>query len=223
MTDNSPNVVDEIKEHAEKIEEAKAPAELKPEFEGIAILGSHPATVEQAPFDKNWLIYACSPHNIEERTLPRVDEWFEIHLPVTHPTRKYEYLRRLEDNNLAANPPHCKTIWARDPQFIARCRDARPYPEKELKQRFGPFFFTSSIAFMMAKAIVDCERLGIPAIGIFGVIQASQTEYEKQRPGLQYFIQRAAEIGISIQVPEKMHVEAPGPSQVLFTPPVEDF
>ena len=50
---------------------------------GIAILGSHPATVQLAPFaDPGWRIYSCSPHNVEKRTLPRVDQWFEVHEPL---------------------------------------------------------------------------------------------------------------------------------------------
>jgi hypothetical protein len=124
---------------------------------------------------------------------------------------------------VAQNPPHCDVIWARDEQFLARAKDARPYPEKELKDRFGPFFFTSSIAFMFAKAIVDCVQHDIPKIGIFGVLQASETEYEKQRPGIQYFIQRASELGIKTVVPEHMNVKMEGPAKVLFAPPKEDF
>ena len=200
---------DSVKEFARQVKAAD-----KPKIDGIAILGSHPATVEQAPFDANWLIYACSPHNIEMRTLPRVDQWFEVHLPVTHPTREYEYLRRLEDNNVAQNPMHCNVIWARDKQFLARCKDGREYPQEELTKRFGPFFWTSSIAFILAKAIVDCEELGIDKIGIFGVMQASENEYTYQRPGIQYFIQRAIELGIGIVIPPESKLC--DPQQVEF-------
>ena len=49
---------------------ADAPAAAPQKYTGIAILGSHPATVMNAPFgDASWLIYACSPHNVEQLSL----------------------------------------------------------------------------------------------------------------------------------------------------------
>jgi hypothetical protein len=165
------------------------------QYEGIAVCGSHPETIALAPFDDpKWLIYACSPHNIEQRTLPRVDEWFEIHLPVTDRTRGYHYLRTLETYPL---------VWMRDKDALPWFKGGREYPEKLMKQRFGPFFFTSSIAFMLAKAIVDCERLNIRRIGLFGILQASKTEYQDQLPGTRYFIQRGSELGIEFVFPEQ--------------------
>lgn len=160
---------------------------------GIAVLGSHPATVMDAPFDDDWLIYACSPHNYEMRELPRFDQWFEVHKPLADATRAYPYLKFLETVPL---------VWMRDTDAMPYFKGGRPYPENELKKRFGPFFFTSSIAYILAKAIVDCEAQGINQIGIWGVMQASPNEYMYQRPGLQYFIQRATELGIKVLAPE---------------------
>ncbi len=209
---SSPAAAQDVAELHDVIEGANKP---QPDYQGIAILGSHPETVGDAPFnDKSWKIYACSPHNIEMRTLPRVDEWFEIHKPVTDKTRRYEYLRRLEENRVAQDPPHCDVIWMRDEEALPRFKDARPYPEKQLKDEFGPFFFTSSIAFMLAKAIVDCKVHNIPQIAIFGVMQATENEYTKQRPGIQYFILRAAELGIKVTAASKTR---------LFEPPPENF
>ncbi len=133
---SSPAAAQEVAELHEVIEGANKP---QPDYQGIAILGSHPETVGDAPFnDKSWKIYACSPHNIEMRTLPRIDEWFEIHKPVTDKTRRYEYLRRLEENRVAQDPAHCDVIWMRDEEALPRFKDARPYPEKQLKDEFGP-------------------------------------------------------------------------------------
>jgi len=222
---SSPGKARDVAGLADAIESAK---DGKPEtkFSGIAIMGSNPATVQEGPFDHDdWLIYGCSPHNLVFeaqdgsnpglRYLPggkradggrfRVDEWFEVHLPLADATRPYGYLRELEKLPL---------VWMRDAEGLSRIKGARKYPEKELKQRFGPFFFTSSIAFMLAKAIVDCERLNIPRIGIWGVMQASETEYTYQRPGIQYFIQRATELGIQVIAPEASR---------LFEPPRESF
>lgn len=204
-------------------------------YEGIAVLGSHPQTVQAAPFDDpNWLIYACSPHNLayaydqhqahmwfggtvpQEGRSPnlrylnggkrpdggkyRVDQWFEVHLPLADETRQYGYLRELEKLDV---------VWMRDPEGLMMVKGARQFPEAEITKRFGPFFWTSSIAFMLAKAIVDAEQLGIKRIGIWGVMQASEGEYTYQRPGVQYWIQRADELGIEVIAPEESRLFEP--------------
>lgn len=210
----------------------------KPKFKGIAVCGSHPATVQQAPFDDpEWLIYACSPHNLDYYSLNgevmevdekgnkrprqqrylnggrrpdggvyRVDQWFEVHATLADVTRPYSYLKELEK---------LERVWVRDGEGLMYMKGAREYPEKEMKERFNVFAFTSSIAFIMAKAIADCEEYGIDMIGIFGVMQASQTEYENQRPGIQYFIDLAQKKGIKVGVPEE--------AKHLFNPPPETW
>lgn len=188
------------------IEAAKRPPGQA--IEGIAILGSHPDTKLDAPFDAPWLIYACSPHNAGQGNhplLPRVDEWFEIHVPITHPTRSYSYLRRLEE---------MPCVWMRDRRDIHHFPGAKAYPEVEMKKEFNPFAFTSTIAFMMAKAIVDAEKLGVKQIGLWGIMQASPNEYVYQRPGIQYFIWEAGRRGMKVLAPEVSK---------LFEPPKEDF
>jgi len=187
---------------------------------GIAILGSHPATVGAAPFDdKGWQIWACSPHNVERRTLPRVDQWYECHDPIEDPTRAFGYLKAVSEMPF---------VWMRDKRALASglFRGAREYPEAQLKGTstqqkvklsnpdgsfeirqveipngdglFNPFAFTSSIAYMLAKAIVDCEQMGIRRIGLWGILQRSPGEYAYQRPGLQYFIWEATRRGIKV-------------------------
>lgn len=200
-------------------------------YDGIAILGSHPATVLAAPFDDpKWLIWACSPHNVELRTLPRVDSWYELHDPVEDPTRAFGYLKAVSE---------MPVVYMRDQRAIqsGAFKGARPYPDEQLRgtttrQRlqitnengqvmqkivevpngdgmFCPYMFTSSIAFMLAKAIVDIEEMrkqGImssdeanpPVIGLWGIMQQSETEYTYQRPGIQYFIYEAWKRGIKV-------------------------
>ena len=173
---------------------------------GIAILGSHPATVMQAPFDDDWLIYACSPHNYEKRQLPRHDAWFEVHIPLTDQTRAYDYLKYLETLPL---------VWMRDQAAIKHFPGAKLYPEREMIEKFGPFFLdTSSIAYMLAKAISDCEEHGIKQIGMWGIMQASPNEYQYQRPGIQYFIQMAVNRGIKVLCPPESKLFEP--QQVKF-------
>lgn len=187
--------------------EGETGADVTPAYKGIAILGSHPETVMRAPFgDKDWLIYACSPHNFEKRQLPRFDEWFEIHLPIADKTRAYPYLRFLESVPI---------VWMRDKQAMGLFPGAKEYPEDELKSIFGPFHFTSSIAFMLAKAIKDIEDgKAEPLIGLWGIMQASPNEYAYQRPGVQHMIWEAVRRGIKVVAPDVSK---------LFEPPPEDF
>lgn len=193
---------------------------------GIAIVGSNPNTVGLAPYgDPEWAIYACSPDNTPfgmgktARALPRVDQWFEVHVPLEDPTRPFAYL-----HHVASMP----FVWMRDQRALKSgvFKGAHPYPEKELKgtstiqklQRqhqdgraeivhvevpnmdglFCPYMFTSSIAYMLAKAIVDCEANGIKRIGLWGIMQQSDNEYVYQRPGIQYFLHQAMTRGIKV-------------------------
>jgi hypothetical protein len=191
-----------------------APAAVVPT--GITILGSHPQTVATAPFaDPGWKIYACSPHNIEMRTLPRWDEWFEVHIPVQDKTRSYHYLRGLEEQarqKLARGED--AVVWLRDKAALPHFPGGRLYPEEEMKAKFCAFLFSSSIAFMLAKAISDCEAQGIKQIGLWGILQSSETEFAYQRPGTQYFIWEATRRGIKVLAAKESR---------LFEPPPEVF
>lgn len=205
----------------------------------IAVLGSHPETKMKAPFDDpEWKIWACSPHNFEKERLPRVDEWFESHIPagdkericsleqyvrsvaptgepgrivptkdkgpvvVLPPTRSPAYLAFV--NELSGQIP----VWMRDRTNHPK---ALQYPEAELKREFSPFHFTSSIAFIMAKAIAAKPE----AIGLWGILQASENEWAYQRPGTQYFIWEAHKRGIQVVLPEE--------ARDLLAPPPENF
>lgn len=176
------------------------PAVAEARHHTIAIVGSHPATVATAPFgDPGALIYACSPHNIEKRSLPRWDHWFEVHLPVQHETRSYHYLRGLEEQarqkQARGEDP---IVWMRDQQALPHFPGSRAYPEAEMKRLFCPYLFSSSIAFMLAKAIVDAEAAKIKQISLHGILQSSEAEYAYQRPGTQYFLWEATRRGIKV-------------------------
>jgi len=220
------NIVEDLTVGGETSPAVSAPVKYK----GIAILGSHPQTKAQAPFnDPGWLVYACSPDNTphglspHRGALPRVDAWFEVHVPVFDKTRPYAYLDWLK------NVPK---VYMRDRVAMTfrtsggelLFPNAVPYPEKEVKERFGPFTLTSSIALIMAKAILDIEDMrgkGLigcdgepPMMGLWGILQCSDREYKDQRQGTQNMIWNANQSGI------KMRVAA---ESGLFEPPPEDF
>lgn len=203
-----------------------APAATHTKITGIAICGSNPATKLTAPFhDPAWLIYACSPDNSPYgnagncSVLPRVDQFFELHAPLEDPTRPAAYM-----NWVAAQP----FVWMRDARALQSgvFKGARPYPERKVfgtwtklpdgsivptgDGEFCAQMFTSSIAYMLAKAILDCVEHNIPAIGLFGILQSEQEEYRSQRPGTQYMLWEARRRGIKTLVaPESKLLEGP--------------
>jgi hypothetical protein len=182
----------------------------------LAILGSHPQTVETAPFhDEGVLIFSCSPHNVEMRTLPRWDMWSEIHLPAIHPTRSYDYIRRLESQAQAkADRGENPVVWMRDKSVVQHMPGGILYPEPEMKAKFCPFLFTSSIAFMLALSIDIAEKHNIGTIGLWGILQSSKPEYINQRPGCQYLLWEATKRNIKVLAARESN---------LFEMPLEDF
>ncbi len=160
----------------------------------IAILGAHPSSRLDAPFgDTDWEIWACSSRNMGQ--LPRHDLWFELHEPLGH--EKYvAWLGR---------QPHVMVRTARGREWLPH---AAVYPEAAMRKRFGPFFFTSSVAYMLALALSR-----EPArIGMWGVEMVQGHEYQYQRPGCHYFIQRARDMGVEVTA-----------SRSVLEPPKEEW
>ncbi len=203
-----------------------APAQAKAAIAGIAICGSNPATKHTAPFgDPSWLIYSCSPDNSPYGNpqncgvLPRVDHQFEVHAPLEDPSRSAAYLCWVAQQPL---------VWMRDARALQSgvFKGARQYPEEKLfgtwtrmkdgsvvptgDGEFCAQMFTSSIAYMLAKAIIDAVEHSIPAIGLYGILQSEQEEYKSQRPGTQYMLWEARKRGIKVLVaPESKLLEGP--------------
>jgi hypothetical protein len=173
----------------------------------IVVLGSHPATRDKAPFaDKAWEIWACSTHNAPPHaSLPRITRWYEVHEPVEDETRPADYQGWLDE--LHRTRPD--RLWMMDRR---RFPEANAYPYEVVVEEFGPYFLdTSSIAYMMAHAILTMMRIGDAenTLAVFGVMQASAGEYTYQLPGLQHFATAAWERGITVAVPEECRVLVP--------------
>jgi hypothetical protein len=81
-----------------------------------------------------------------------------------------------------------------------------PVPYDGLMQEFGPYFFTSSLAWMLAMAIMT---EGVEEIGLWGVDMAANEEYQWQRPGCQYFLQEAVKRGIEVTLPPESDLLQP--------------
>ena len=172
----------------------------------IALVGGHPDTKLGAPYaDAEWTIWACSMQNMRaasdgglEADLPRWNAWFELHTPMGLHVASGQV-----PDDYVAWLCHQPVVYVRDPaQAFA---GARLYPEAEMRAKFGPFFFTSSIAYMLALAISKEPT----EIGLWGVGMHKHEEYEYQRPGCHYFIQRAWDHGIKVTSAEPSILQPP--------------
>ncbi len=165
-------------------------------FRKIAVLGSAVSSVGLAPFgEPAWEIWACSPAN---KGLPRVDVWFELHNPeVKIREGLTEWLDWLKEKPIVymqkAYPGY---------------KGAREFPLQQLMERWGPFWWTSQLAFMLALAIEQKPS----HIGIYGVDMAANSEYNQQRLACQYFIQHIVRnTDIQLSVPPESDILEPAP------------
>jgi hypothetical protein len=161
----------------------------------IAVLGSAVSSVRLAPIhDPEWEIWACSPAN---KGLPRCDVWFELHnLEVKKREGLTEWLEYLKLQPLVYMQDHY-------PEFPT----SKAYPLKEMFERYGPFWWTSQLAYMLALAI---EQKPVE-IGIYGVDMAANSEYNQQRLACQYFITKIVEADIKLIVPPESDIMEPAP------------
>jgi hypothetical protein len=136
----------------------------------------------------------------------RSDVWFEVHRweppalgdprnPANKPWFSPEYTRFLE---LFEGPVYMSAP-------VPTVGNCVVYPFDEMNAEFGPYFWTSTMAYMLALAIKVRPR----AIGLWGVDMAHGTEYVFQRPACQHFLGIAASLGIQIVLPPESDLEQP--------------
>lgn len=163
----------------------------------VAVVGTAPASRMLAPWgDPTWEIWVCSPGNVN--SCPRVTRWFEIHANLLwpeHASYGIPYVDWLKQQT--AFP-----IYMQDKSLVPH---AIPFPKDEMVKEFGPYFFTSSFAWMMALALHE----GATEIGLYGVDMASKDEYILQRSGGHYFIQLAKQRGVKVHIPFESDLEQP--------------
>lgn len=183
---------------------------LRPER--VAILGTAPSSRLLAPFaDPSWTIWGSSPGNSGEpgsnpSALPRLpDAWIEVHSNFLWPEYRdvygAAYVKWLGEKTFP--------LLACDLTLFPR---AIEFPYKELVAEFGPYFFTSTFAWMMAYAI----KQGAKEIGLWGVDMSSKDEYILQRPGGHYFILEARRRGIKVTIPSESDLVQPPPLYGIF-------
>lgn len=162
----------------------------------IALIGTAPSSRHLAPYaDQSWKIWACSAGNMN--LIPRVDAWFEIHSNLLWPENEHygrPYVEWLKQQKFP--------VYAQDTSMIP---NATPLPRDELIAEFGPYFFTSSFAWMLAMAM----KAGAKEIALYGIDMASRDEYILQRPGAYFFFMEAKRRGIKIIAPNESDILQP--------------
>ena len=171
----------------------------------IALIGSAPSSIHKAPYpDTSWNIWGCSPGAFGQ--VPRSDVWFELHRwePPTHgypnepavPWFSPEYTEFLKDHPCVVTSIPIEAI-----------KNHYVLPYEELRGKYGDYFWTSSIAWMLAMAIEQKPK----AIGLWGIDMAAGEEYHAQRPGCQHFIGIAQSLGIDVILPPESDLMRPPP------------
>jgi hypothetical protein len=158
----------------------------------IALLGSAPSSIRLAPHDDaSWLLWGCSPGCATAIAGKRVDVWFELH----RVTEDFPWFKKSD--------PYWKfltefkgPVWMIEPH--PEIPNSQSYPIEKMLDKYGPFFWQSSLSYMAALALEE-EDLGV--LGWRGVDMAATEEYERQKPACQFFIWEAMKRGIFIDIP----------------------
>lgn len=161
----------------------------------VCIVGTAPSSMGLVPAgDPSWKIWACSPGTYGQ--VPRIDEFFELHR--WEPGQPWfsegycNFLRNFEG-----------PVWMSSP--IPEVKNCTLLPVQDLVSKYGPYFFTSSISWMMAMAI----EAGAEKIALYGVDMAAFEEYGYQRAGCQFFAMLARSKGIEVGVPPESDLLRP--------------
>lgn len=167
----------------------------------IALIGSAPSSIHLAPYDDpSWTIWGCSPGGAHK--VRRADAWFELHPydPLNPQARGYspDYIAFLRSLKVP--------VYLTDP--IEGVSTGALYPKDEMLQRFGRYFFTSSLSWMFAFALIQPE---VTEIGIWGVDMSATEEYGYQRAGCHHFIDIAQRQGIKVTTPPESDLIQPPP------------
>ena len=145
--------------------------------------------------DLAWEIWSCSPPNYD---LPRVDAWFELH----------SLDRKM---GTQSNAPYFDKLRQHARVYVQaldkRLPNAIAYDKDPMVAKYGRYFFTSSLAWMMALAIEQKPE----KIGLWGVDMSATEEYGYQRAGMHYFIQKAQDAGIDVFAPKESDILQPIP------------
>ncbi len=171
---------------------------MKKKERKIVLLGTAPSSMNLTPFaSPDWEIWACSPGTYPNG-VDSIDIFFELHrFEPGQPWFGEGYVEFLQT--------FPRTVWMT--KLVDSIPNSKLLPYEALVAKYGPYFFTSSLAWMCAMAI----EAGATTIAFYGVDMAATTEYHDQRMGCQYMACVAAAMGIEVGVPPESDLLRPAP------------
>jgi hypothetical protein len=140
----------------------------------IALVGSAPSSVRLAPFrDPSWTVWACSPGTYPIVEMEGAAAFFELH--------RWEppVIGRPDQQVPWFSPEYCAWLAKfKGPVYttevIPDIKNSTRLPREMLIEKYGPYFWSSSLAWMLALAL---EQPGIQEIGLWGVDMSAVEEY----------------------------------------------
>lgn len=167
----------------------------------IAIIGTAEPHWRAAPFhDQSWEIWTCGGIF---NTVPRTDRHFEIH-------DKHETCRgwhRSQEEEAASRNVYWQWLAEQGPKAVLKTvlpetPNATQYPLDEVLKAFPDKYFTNSVSYMVALAILE----GCTDIGLWGIDMAlsgkdESDEYGRQRPSVEFYLGIAMASGIKLHLP----------------------
>jgi hypothetical protein len=163
----------------------------------VAIVGTAPSSRLLAPYsDPEWQCWLFSPDNVY---MPHIDVWFDIHGDYAWPNAP-----KWEARYLAWMCAQKFPVYVQRTDLVP---NGIPFPAKELIDEFGQYWFTSSVAWLMAFAL----KQGATELGIYGVDMTTKDEYLHQRPGVYYWMELATKRGVRVYVPPESDLLSPPP------------
>jgi hypothetical protein len=175
----------------------------------IAIVGTAPG-YEDAPFhDESWEIWGLS--RMFERA-PRITRWFELH--------DFADVCKTWNPGDTAQESRAREVyldWLRNfegqtfvqAQYAGQCKNGRAYPKDEILQMFQRRYFTNTVSWLMALAIMEQEITGVhTTVALYGIDMELSTngndEYGQQRPSCEYFCGMIDALpGMDLYVPQR--------------------
>jgi len=183
--------------------EEETAKKLRKEREGkktVAIVGLSPNSCTLAPFKEDVELWSMNEaHHWSWMT--RATRWFQIH---------NTYRREVANRGVVGHYDWLKANKWNIPIYMIKALPEVPnscaYPLDEIREKYlGKVtrgnevvtYFNSSIDYMIAMACYE----GYERIELYGVDASATTEYEKQRPGVHFWIGIALGQGIEIWLP----------------------
>lgn len=158
----------------------------------IAIVGTAPDSVDQAPFfDKEWEIWSLGNNadKFPQLSGARFNRWFELHT-----FHVLQSANAIDERRLQFFKGIGKSLVVGHQN--SALPDAIVYPKDEIISFIGRPYFTSSIAWMIAMAIYE----GVAEIGLWGVNMIGDGEYSQQRACCEYLLGIATGKGIKVTI-----------------------